>query len=731
MCSNLAAAEPSTRESPWHPELRVPSGPALIADQFRRGEDDENDSEAAVGFKAFASSLGGSLLLLSAATVMAQTPSCTVTITSPAPNTTVSGTVTVGVTDTCTAGSFSFNRLYVGTIPTPPILPCPSPGECVQFSAASAAVQWNTSALPNGIYYLNVAAWNSTGLIREGGTNQGIQVTVANANGAPDPSFTVNSTPAPTPGPSGCSVAIASPTIGASLSRTVTVSVTENCPGFAFNRLYVGTVPAPPVNPCPSPGECVQFPAGSATVQFDTTRLSDGVWYLNVGVWNETGLVQQGHTPQGMQVTIANGSSGPTPPPPSPTSIQTSTAVPSPLPTIAATTAPTPFPIFTGVTTVDPNANQTTKNVLAYLYSLMGSGPTHHLIQSNQNVAVFCTAAYGPGNCPSQDSTNYAADGNVYTGAIGVDPCNGFWANYGGSYNWLGSPACQTGPSSDTETEATHAWNNGQLVVMSIEMTNPFNNWQNQAPGSAQGIACPGQAGNYIALGASIDCSGINSPFANNMLRPATTENAHWLAELQPYAQMMLRLQAAGVTVIYRVFQEINTSGFWWGSFPSNLHGPLIVSIERYFESHGVHNALYEYAIIDGGGTFDYPGNANVDLLGTDVYASVPGTGATPGYTALSSLGSGKPITFAEYNCSTALGGDPCTSQYNYDNIDQAAQSSMPNLVLVNYWIGNNPGNATYPPTHGANPLWLGYMQHSYNIMKQNLPNFSAVSQGK
>ena len=182
--------------------------------------------------------------------------------------------------------------------------------------SGSEAVEWNTSALPNGVYYLNVGVWNSTGLVEEEGTSQGIEVTIVNS--ISNPAVTVNPTPQPTPvqDPGGCSVAIASPTTNAGLSGTATVNLTENCPGFALNRLYVGTVPAPPVNQCPSPGECVQFAPGSKTVQFDTTRLPDGVWYLNVGVWNSSGLVEQGRTYQGMQVTIANGSSTPTPPPP-------------------------------------------------------------------------------------------------------------------------------------------------------------------------------------------------------------------------------------------------------------------------------------------------------------------------------------------------------------------------------------------------------------------------------
>lgn len=248
---------------------------------------------SAIGFKAFASSVGGFLLLLSAATVMAQTPSCAVTITSPAPNTTVSGTVTVGVTDACTAGSFSFNRLYVGTVPTPPTLPCPSPGECVQFPAGSEAVQWNTSALPNGVYYLNVGVWNSTGLVKEGGTSQGIEVTIANGASVP----TATPQPTPAPDPSGCSVAIASPTSGASLSGTATVSLTESCAVAVFNRLYVGNS---------------TFQFTGTTFAFDTTTQPDGPTGLALIAWDSTGTIREA-TSAPVSVTIANGTTSPTP----------------------------------------------------------------------------------------------------------------------------------------------------------------------------------------------------------------------------------------------------------------------------------------------------------------------------------------------------------------------------------------------------------------------------------
>jgi beta-mannanase len=282
---------------------------------------------------------------------------------------------------------------------------------------------------------------------------------------------------------------------------------------------------------------------------------------------------------------------------------------------------------------------------------------------------------------------------------------------------------CQFGATTDAETEASTWWNAGSIVVMSMEMPNPYDNWQIQAPGSKTGTACPGQSGSYIAAGDSIDCAGITPTFASAMLTPGTTQNTDWNAELLPFAQQLLRLQANGIVVILRLFHEINEQGFWWAAFPGNLQAQLFTYTQNYFESQGVHNVLYEYAIVDASGTpSGYPGNSYVDLVGTDVYGEETSTsGATPGYTAL--VGYGKPVTFAEYNCSTQLGGASCASTYSFDTMLQDAKSYMPNLVLVNYWLGANAGNTTYPPADGVNPYWLGYMEDPYGIMQAEIPN--------
>ena len=103
-----------------------------------------------------------------------------------------------------------------------------------------------------------------------------------------------------------------------------------------------------------------------------------------------------------------------------------------------------------------------------------------------------------------------------------IDPCNGYWANFGSTYDFLGNPMCQFGATTDAESQASAWWSAGSVIVMSMEMPNPYDNWQIRAPGSNTGVACPGQSGGYIAQGDSIDCSGITPGFASEMLTPGT-----------------------------------------------------------------------------------------------------------------------------------------------------------------------------------------------------------------
>ena len=166
----------------------------------------------------------------------------------------------------------------------------------------------------------------------------------------------------------------------------------------------------------------------------------------------------------------------------------------------------------------------------------------------------------------------------------------------------------------------------GSLIQMSMHFPNPYDNWQVTAPGSATGVTCPGQGGVTTQLqGLSDDCSGINDTFIAAMLTAGTAQNASWNAELNQFATGLLDLQNSGVVVILRLFHELNASWFWWGTLTSARQAQLFQYTENYFESQGIHNALYEYCIVDSSYLSGYPGAQYVDLVATDWYGQLAG----------------------------------------------------------------------------------------------------------
>ena len=159
------------------------------------------------------------------------------------------------------------------------------------------------------------------------------------------------------------------------------------------------------------------------------------------------------------------------------------------------------------------------------------------------------------------------------------------------------------------------------------------------------------------------------------------------------------------------------------GRRPGRFTGRVIHLHGTVLQRQGVHNVLYEYSIIDTGGVASgYPGNSYIDVVGTDFYGELTSTsGPSPGYSAL--VGYSKPITFAEYNCSTQLQGGSCATSYSFDTMLQDVKICMPKVVLMNFWWGPNPGNASYSPADGANSYWSGFMEDPYGIMQAEVPS--------
>jgi hypothetical protein len=164
--------------------------------------------------------------------VFAQTAqaACAVSITSPVNGATVSGTITVRVSDACTAGFTNhFNRLYFDR----------------KTYDIGSSLSLDTTKLPDGIYWAGDITWDPTGLIKYG-TAHGITFNIQNGAPTPIPTPAPTSTPTPvptsTPPAQGCNVSITSPIQNAVVSGTLVVSVSDACVSSIgtsyFNRLY-------------------------------------------------------------------------------------------------------------------------------------------------------------------------------------------------------------------------------------------------------------------------------------------------------------------------------------------------------------------------------------------------------------------------------------------------------------------------------------------------------------
>ncbi len=135
-------------------------------------------------------------------------------------------------------------------------------------------------------------------------------------------------------------------------------------------------------------------------------------------------------------------------------------------------------------------------------------------------------------------------------------------------------------------------------------------------------------------------------------LRKGEPQTKAWLSyrtELDRVAGALQKLQAAGVTVIWRPFHEMNGDFFWWGT---NAHGNQQTNEDDYKalwidlydtlkNDYGLNNLIWTYSVVPSetwyaGVKAYYPGKEYVDLVGMDYYGDQPDF---PHYEELKSLG--------------------------------------------------------------------------------------------
>ena len=154
--------------------------------------------------------------------------------------------------------------------------------------------------------------------------------------------------------------------------------------------------------------------------------------------------------------------------------------------------------------------------------------------------------------------------------------------------------------------EAIRHWNDGGIVAFC---------WHWRDPRDIQ-------VGNEIPF--YTEDTDFRIPMKGRELDTTTEEFAAIQEDVDLIAGELLRLQDAGVGVIWRPLHEASGGWFWWGASRDDGVDPATAQIalwrylhDRLVNYHGLHNLIWTW---NGQAESWYPGDDYVDIVGEDVY---------------------------------------------------------------------------------------------------------------
>ncbi len=284
---------------------------------------------------------------------------------------------------------------------------------------------------------------------------------------------------------------------------------------------------------------------------------------------------------------------------------------------------PTP-PEDTGLTTtlVTPDATANAQSLFAYLLGVYGKKTLSGVMANvnwNHDVA---DQIYGKtGHYPAINGYDFL---HIYV--------TGDWVNY-----------------SDI-TPVTEWAQAGGLVSLMWHFNVPYNKDTTPAPD-----------------GSGVTCTPSETTFqAANALTEGTWENKWFYGQMDKVAEVLLKLQEAGIAALWRPFHEAagnatrvtdwdGKAWFWWGADGSDTFKRLWVAMFDYFRQKGVRNLIWVWTTQNCNGDpskYDmdiawYPGDAYVDIVGRDLYGYTAAQNATE-FTEIKTQYPSKMVTLAE-----------------------------------------------------------------------------------
>lgn len=140
------------------------------------------------------------------------------------------------------------------------------------------------------------------------------------------------------------------------------------------------------------------------------------------------------------------------------------------------------------------------------------------------------------------------------------------------------------------------------------------------------GIIISGQG--YILTGVTIEASGTvdykfyaekNDFNIDNAVTEGTWENDFIKSDLEKIAPYLLQLQNAGIPILWRPLHEASGKWFWWGAGTADSYKKLWMMMYDTFKRKGINNLIWVWTS-EGNDAAWYPGDAYVDIIGTDMY---------------------------------------------------------------------------------------------------------------
>lgn len=119
------------------------------------------------------------------------------------------------------------------------------------------------------------------------------------------------------------------------------------------------------------------------------------------------------------------------------------------------------------------------------------------------------------------------------------------------------------------------------------------------------------------------ECMGKTISDWNKALTPGTTEYDALIAGMDKGAKALLKLQEAGVPVLWRPFHEFDGKWFWWGKGgEQNFIKLWQLMYDRYTNHWGLNNLIWVLGYSGNGINYGnwYPGDEYVDIAGADSY---------------------------------------------------------------------------------------------------------------